>query len=174
MSLPHRRPLTRRLVLAGAASMVLSACGFQPLYGNSAAFGPVAEELALINVAVIPDRDGQLLRGFLIQSLNPSGRPAVPAYTLEVGIAETITNLGIQRDDTATRSNLRIVATYTLTSAEDGQAVYLGTSQVITSFNILDDQYATIVAQRSAQRGALRELSDNIRTDLALYFARTA
>ena len=174
MSLPPKPALTRRLLLAGGASLTLAACGFQPLYGDSAAFGPVAEELALINVAVIPNRSGQVLRGFLIQRLNPSGRPASPAYTLEVGIAETITDLGIQRDDTATRSNLRIVATYTLTSAEDGQAVYLGTQQVITSFNILDDQYATIVAERSAQRGALRELSDNIRTDLALFFARSA
>ncbi len=105
--------------------------------------------------------------------MNPNGRPIDPAYTLQVGLDETITNLGIQRDDTATRSNLTIEATYTLTSAADGQAVYLNTNQVITSFNILDDQYATVVAQRSARDGALRELSDRIRTDLALYFART-
>jgi len=172
MSLPLNR-LSRRLLLAGAAALTLSACGFQPLYGNSEQFGPVAGELALIDVGVIANRSGQLLRTFLIQRLNPDGRPANPAYTLEVGLDETIRNLGIQRDDTATRSNLTIVATYTLTSAADGQAVYLNTAQVVTSFNILDDQYATVVAERSAQEGALRELSDRIRTDLSLFFART-
>lgn len=173
MSLPSNT-VNRRLFLAGIASLTLSACGFQPLYGNSEQFGPVADELALINVDVIANRSGQLLRTFLIQRLNPDGRPTDPAFTLQVGLDETITNLGIQRDDTATRSNLTIVATYTLTSAADGQAIYLNTTQVITSFNILDDQFATVVAERSAQEGALREMSDRIRTDLALFFARTA
>lgn len=173
MSLP-RSLVSRRLFLAGAGVLTLSGCGFRPLYGDRQAFGPVADELASIDVGVIADRPGQLLRTYLIQQLNPDGRPVDPAYTLEVGLDEIITNLGIQRDDTATRSNLRIEAVYTLTSTADGQAVYLNTTEVITSYNILDDQFATVVAERSAQEGALRELSERIRTDLALFFARSA
>lgn len=175
MSSRPRSPLTasRRWFVAGGCALALSGCGFQPLYGDTQLFGPVAEELSLIEVGVISNRAGQMLRTFLIQRLNPDGRPVDPAYTLQVGLDETITNLGIQRDDTATRSNLRIEATYTLTSTETGQAVYLSTERVITSFNILDDQFATIVAERSAQENALREMSDRIRTDLALFFART-
>ena len=173
MSLPPSL-LSRRLFLAGAGLLALSGCGFRPLYGDPEGFGPVADELASIDVGVIADRPGQLLRTFLIQRLNPNGRPADPAYTLQVGLEERTTNLGIQRDDTATRSNLRIEAVYTLTSTADGQAVYLNTTEVITSYNILNDQFATVVAERSAQEGALRELSERIRTDLALFFARSA
>ena len=76
---PRRaRVMLRRTVLA-AAVLLLSACGFRPLYATGGV-ADVSEELSQIEVAVIPDRPGQILRNYLIQGLNGGGRPAQPAY----------------------------------------------------------------------------------------------
>ena len=73
MSWPPER-LGRRRFLAGAGVLALSGCGFQPMYGTGSDFGTVAADLASINVAVIPDRTGQLLRAYL--DVHPADAPA--------------------------------------------------------------------------------------------------
>jgi len=168
----------RRLALPLAAAVVaaaLAGCGFRPLYGEPAgAEAGVPAAFTEVQVAVIPDRNGQILRNELIRRLNPSGRPVEPAFVLSVVLTETVQDLGIRADDTATRANLIFSAAYRLTDATDGELVTGGRSTAITSYNILIDEYATLVSATDARERALRELSDMIRLRLALHFTRAA
>lgn len=155
------------LLLAGAT---LAGCGFQPLYGEAAG-GPVVAELTQIRVAPIADRSGQVLRNDLIQQLNPTGRPDTPAYVLNIGLSETTQQLAIRETDVATRANLVVTANYALTG-NDGTRVTNGSVRTITSYNILRDEFATLSARRDALDRALRQISEDIRTRLALHFNR--
>lgn len=177
---PHRIAGARAALLALAALGGVAGCGFQPLYGSGAAApGSIAEEtgvtrtLARIEVATIPDRAGQMLRTELVDRLSPGGRPRDPLYRLDVALSSSTQELGIERDEVATRANLRVVGQYRLIRKEDGQEMTSGRLTTLTSYNILPDPVVTITAERDAEARALSRLADNLRTQLSLYFTRS-
>jgi LPS-assembly lipoprotein len=171
----RRAAAVLRAGLVGLCLMALAGCGFRPLYGEPApGGGDVAAALQTVDVAVIADREGQLLRTFLIERLNPSGRPANPGYELTVSLAISQEPLNILTDATATRANYEAVASYALRPTGAADPVLQRSAEITTSYNILDDQFATLVAERDARDRALRQLAESIRRGLALHFERTA
>ena len=158
-------------LLLGAA-VALSACGFKPLYGRSEgqALSPV-DQMAAIRIAPLADRFGQQMHNLLRDRLNPYGQPRGPAYRLEVAIREVRHELGIRKDETATRANLILSANFTLRDLESGRVLLEGRTSSVNSFNILTNQFATDFSEADARERALRELSDSIRVRLGIYFS---
>ncbi|WP_225770331.1 LPS assembly lipoprotein LptE [Inquilinus sp. Marseille-Q2685] len=152
--------------------LALGACGLRPLYGTNSVGTAMSDRLAQVNVGIIGDRSGQILRTELIRTLNPQGRPAQPAYDLGVTLAESQQDVNLISDLTTTRKNLTMTASFVLTDRKTGQPVFSDSVSEITSFNILADQYTTLVGERDARERALRSLGEDIRTRLALYFDR--
>lgn len=154
------------LVLLG----VLAACGFRPLYGERAQGPEVEAQFAAIDIAPISDRLGQLVRNHLLDAMNPYGRPQRPAYRLEVILSPTQESLAFREDDTATRVNLRLAATYVLKRARSDEILLEGGTRVIASYNVTRQDYATLIADRDARARAAREVADEIVTRLAVWF----
>ncbi len=166
------RSASPRIVGALAAVLLLVAgCGFRPLYATGG-IADASAELSQVEVAVIPDRSGQILRNYLIQGINSDGRPTDPTYRLNVDLRERQEDLGIDKTDSAQRANLVITARFSLRTAADDQEVLNRRVGIITSYNIVLDEYATLSAQDAARDRALRQLGSDIRTQLALYFSR--
>ena len=160
-----------RPALLAATVLLLAACGFRPLYATGGV-ADVSKELSQVEVAVIADRPGQILRNYLIQGLNGGGRPVEPAYRLDVDLRERQEDLGIDKTDSAQRANLVITARFSLHTAADNQEVLNRRAGIITSYNIVLDEFATRSAQSAARDRALRQLGSDIRSQLALYFSR--
>lgn len=152
--------------------LALGACGLRPLYGTNSAGAAMSDRLGQVNVGVIGDRSGQIMRTELIRMLNPQGRPDKPAYDLAVTLAESQQDVNLISDLTTTRRNLTMTASFVLTDRKTGQPAFSDSASEITSYNILADQYTTLVGERDARERALRSLSEDIRTRLALYFDR--
>ena len=152
--------------------LALGACGLRPLYGTNSVGAAMSDRLGQVNVGVIGDRSGQILRTELIRMLNPQGRPVQPAYDLGVSLAESQQDVNLISDLTTTRRNLTLTASFVLTDRKTGQPVFSDSASEITSYNILADQYTTLVGERDARERALRSLGEDIRTRLALYFDR--
>ena len=169
---------TRRAgVLAAAAVLLLSlaACGFSPLHGRGGPDGIGTEDyLATVHIAPMPDRVGQELHNLLRDRINPKGQPLAPIYNLQVQVSSVIEELGIRKDRTATRANLTVFANFTLTEAATNRQLLTGRSRAFSSYNILESQFATLFSEQDAGGRALREISDDIRNRLAVYFARVA
>lgn len=168
--LPSASP-ARRFAAAGLALVLLAGCGFRPLYAprdDSA----VTAELAAIKVKRIEDRAGQQLRNFLLDRFNPQGQPANPKYSLFVELEVSRHDLSIRKDATATRSNLVLIAHYELFGVASGRPLFRATSQVTTSFNIIRSDFGTISAENAARLRGAREISDDIRTRVAVFFNR--
>ena len=168
-------PAARRRLAAAAVFVLLAAlagCGFRPLYAPAGpgATAPVVE-MAAVRINPLPDRAGQQLHNLLRDQLNPSGQPLNPTYVLNLRLTQITEKVGIRKDETATRANLILRTSFVLRSAADDTVLYRGAVSSINSYNILDGQYPTNVAEANALERGLRELSDDIKLHLAVYFA---
>lgn len=173
--------MTRTLLLLAisVAAFALSACGLSPVYGTYAkSSNTAAVETALdsIYIDVIPNRPGQKLRNTLIDRMVASGRNTQgdSAYKLTVaGISESIYGLGIAKDATATRSQIRLATSFTLLDmrGHKPEPVFTRSVSAVSSFNTLASQYTTLVTEDDARDQTIRLLSDQIMTQLELYFS---
>lgn len=164
---------SRRLLLVALAG--LAGCGFQPLYGERGiSGGSTADELAAIQIRPIADRTGQMLYNELRDRLNPRGKPAQPRYTLSVVVTETVSELAFRGDETATRANLTLLANYVLHrsvsasgSAAD-EVVTHGEARIVTGYDILESQFATVISVDDARARSVKALSEDIQARLAV------
>lgn len=151
--------------------LLLTACGFSPIYGDHGADEPaVTQALGGIYIESIPDQSGQFLRNKLMDRFYYQGRPATPTSYLSVSVQTTETDLGIQKDATATRSRMDMTAKYTLRDTNK-KALVSGTAHSVASYSKLAAQYGTLATQRNANERALTEISEQIANHISLYFA---
>jgi LPS-assembly lipoprotein len=157
-----------RLAMLAVLMAPLAGCGFRPLYGGSTA-GGFDPDLAAIKVQPIADRQGQLLGLALRERLNPRGTAVPERYVLNVVLALSRADLGIQRDATSTRAEIQGSATYTLTPPRSDNVIFSGKSLSTSSFNILSDGYATKVAEDDARERAIHDISEDMAMTLSLF-----
>lgn len=171
MSLSNRRTRSRTAAAVAlmAATIVLSACGFRPLYGHSSANPETVAELAAIEVKPVSDRAGQMMRTALQRRFNINNTTAA-RYQLYVTLKEQVSKLAVERNAFATRANLRLTATHRLVRTNDGHELFNGTSQAVSSYNILTSDYTTLAGQTDARERAIVILADDIHARLAIYF----
>ncbi len=148
----------------------LSGCGFKPIYGDRHGQN-VKLEFSAIKILLIKDRIGQQLHNQLLDKINPFGRPAKPKYSLSVKLTESKKELAVKKSELATRANLNFSARFNLARLRPtNKTLVTGTSEVVSSYNILSSDYATSVAEKDARRRAVRELGADIANRLAVYF----
>ena len=147
--------------------ITITACGFSPVYGTKS----VSNNLSDIQVSIIPNREGQIVRNHLIDRLYQDGYPQSAAYKLDISaINEDIVEIGIDRDDEASRAQLRLYANYTLVDLSNNQTIMTRTARVTTGYNILAGQFTTFVTKEDARKQGLKALSENIITQLEIHF----
>ncbi len=148
---------------------VLAGCGFRPMHATFAD-GAVADELAQVYIAAIPDRVGQRLRNDLLDRMTPKGVPAKNAYRLEVNLTSTRPPTALSTSDLATRRNYSLTARFTLTSSDGKKRLMSGQYRALTSFDIVDSEYATLASHDYAEKLAAAQVADVIFTKVSLYF----
>jgi LPS-assembly lipoprotein len=170
--------LPRRAFLAVGAGAALAGCGFQPVYMTTASGqpGPAQRELAAINVSLIPDRPGMLLRQALQTEFEGAGDITAQRYNLAVSYWITGTALGMQSDATTTRVRLVGHATWTLTAQDPGHtSLTSGSARAADAENVLDSQYfAADLENETIQKRLAVALADQIALQLAAYFRKRA
>jgi LPS-assembly lipoprotein len=163
----------RRFAILAAASFSMAACNLQPLYGGRAG-QQVSRTLATVEIYTPRNRIGQLLRVQLADELNPEGVTSPRQYDLLVRLDRFRDALAIQLDDTVTRYNLTLLATYELRRRTDNAVVFSSAARRIASYNVVEAPYATLAAEHDAERRAVEELAVEIRTRLSIVFAEAA
>jgi LPS-assembly lipoprotein len=166
-------PLPRRRLLLLAAVLPLAGCNLRPLHGGARG-AALNRDLAAVEVDPADRRLDQTMRNFLIEELNPAGVQLPPEYRLTVVLQRAKNALAIQLDDVATRFDLSLAATFELKAKADSRVLYRSAIRRVVSYNVRSEPFATLVAEQDAERRAAREVSRQIRTQLALYFAKAA
>jgi len=172
---------SRRTLLAGLAGGLLAAglggCGFRPLYGRTGG-ADLSDTLAQVEIGPVgstasdhPDlaRLGQQLRNALLDGLAPRGPGGAPVYRLDVSVSEGISSLAVQKSADATRADLTLTANYRLSDLRTGAGLLSGSTSAISSFNILNSEFATLTAEKGARDRAVRQLGDDIRLRVAIF-----
>ena len=168
------RGLSRRAALLGAAGG-LAGCGFHPLYATrNGQSSPAQLELAAIDVGIIPDRPGQLLRQALQARFEGSGMALAKRYALSVSYGVAGDPISVQRDSTPTRLREIGTAQWTLKQLDPASTlVTSGTARSLDGVNIIDQQYfAADLEGEAAQHRLAENIADQITLQLASYFTR--
>jgi len=167
---------SKGIFLALGVALILSSCGFEPMYGtHSAATEAIDTALPNLDISNIPDRDGQYLRNLLIDRLYTHGRPEDALYTVTFSrLTEAISNLGIDKQATATRAQIQILTHMELIDKSTGKPVLQRDLKVVGAYNLLDDQLSTLMSKQNVIDSVLQELRDDAVTELSLYFRRKA
>jgi|HubBroStandDraft_1064217.scaffolds.fasta_scaffold00026_71 LPS-assembly lipoprotein len=158
-----------RLIAASAVCLTTAGCGFQPLYGEGGASDALATRLASIRVAQISERFGQVMTNTLHDGLNPHAMQVPIAYQLEVALRETTGPYATRADGTPSRASLALSATWTLRNMTNNAVVTGGSTKASAGYDVLDNDYANVVSGNSGELRAVRDLSDQIETSVAVY-----
>jgi len=159
------------LSLLTSLSLLLFGCGFHSVYGTHDGSGSAAaEQLQQVAIDNIPNRSGQILRNALIDRMYGSGRPSQPQYELQIKLRTTESYVGLLANAVSTLSELDAYGDYVLTDMH-GKELLRGSTHSQSSYNRLDDQYATLAAHDSAVERTVRELSEQIVNRLNVYFS---
>lgn len=159
-----------RVWLSLWAGLSLTACGFQPLYSQNDSGIGSHDYLRQIEVAPMEKRLGQVVFNSLVDELTPLGLPVAPTYRLTMKLKEQREGLGFEDDDTVTRFNYELFATYQLSDVASDKVLFQSTSRSIAAYNVVDNQFATLTARQDAETRAAKDLSLNVKLQLSLYF----
>ncbi len=170
------------VAVASAGLLATAACGFRPMYGErpdpaaaGASASPVAADLATVAVAPIPDRSGQLLRNKLERLLDPAASGSVDQrYTLDVKLKEKIDTYAVERSGFASRATLETIANYTLREDASGNRILSGMSRAVSGYNLLNNDFSTVVGADDARNRAVDQVAYQIRNKLAVHFTNPA
>ena len=148
---------------------LITGCGFTPVYveNNKSLFNT---QFRYIKIDPIQDRVGQQLRNELVKILHPTGAASPLKYSLNTTISIAKQGLAIKKSELATRSNLIVKANFTLMENESKKSLTTGNSKIVTSYNILNQVYATKIAENDAQARAISEISRDIASKLGVFF----
>lgn len=162
-----------RTIFAACAALVLAGCGFRPLYGTSSI--PEGAESAFATIRVEPvaatndsDRIGYLVTNALDEALHKPGLKAEAKHRLKIALADERRGLAIQDDASITRYNYRLTADWALVTLGSDKAVAQGRAETTASYNVVDSEYATLVARKDAEERAAREIAEQIKLKIAV------
>ena len=161
-----------RRALAGL--LLLSGCGFHPLYLPDAGGKPgvATRELAAIYVPVYANREGQLMREALQQRVEGTGYGIAKQYELIAPPVITPEGIAIQRDSSTTRVRLNGSTTWVLRKLDAARTpVASGSARIVDGYNIFNQEFfAADIEGETATKRIVVSLADQVVIQLATYF----
>ncbi len=155
------------LALAMLAALA-GGCGFRPLHGSQTVALPALE------IAPIGDRLGQIMRNQLRDRLVPTKPSDRPPYRLAVHLDVSKEGLAIAKDESATRFTVRLAARFEIVDLAAGNTLHKGNARATAAYNVVSSDFATLSAERDAERRAAREVAAELITQVAVFFSRRA
>ena len=165
------------VVLAAAAGLGLSGCGFQPLYGSgstTAKGARLSEVMSSVDVTPIPGRVGQKVRNELIFANTGGGHAAESRYKLDIAIRERVIDQLVQITGDARGQVYQLEASYKLVNLANGQVIHQGTAISRAPYSRYQEIFANVRARYDAENRAARTISESIKTQVAAFLATSA
>lgn len=151
-------------------SLLLAGCGFRPLYATMDG-GGVAASLASVAIPAANGRLEQMIRNDLMSAMRPVGTAAADRYTLTINPQRNSFKVINRPLPSVTRKSINLTVAYALRDESSGQVVANGKSFSQVSYDVVRQPFADLQAENDAVERAVHEVSADIRTRLAAYFA---
>ena len=174
-------------VLVTALSLLLAACGFQPMYGARDDNTSVAAELSSVGIERInvvseqsagPEAEwrsrlGQQLENDLASRFYRGGVQAV-RYRLDMDLTKTREGFGFRPDEAVTRVGLRLEAQYRLVDVVAERVILQDRVQAYNSFEVVQSDFATLSAEEDMEERLVKDLGQRITGRLGQFFGSPA
>jgi LPS-assembly lipoprotein len=157
------------LALLGLAmtGLVVSGCGFQPLYGTTSTGVQLSDVMRRVTVAPIPGRVGQRIRNELIYSTTGGGDASYSDYRLEIAIRESVKDVFVTQKGQSEGRSYEIIAAFKLVRISDDAVLISGNSLGRAAFDNLESIFADVRARRDAENRAAKTVATDIQTRIA-------
>ena len=164
-------PAIRLAMFALLGATLLGGCNYRPLYGSSVEGSGVAATLSSISIPEADTRVGQIIRNDLISGMRPGNGGAAERYSLTLQPELKSTDVIAKSQPATTRQSVNLVVIYELADRQSGSIVHRGKTFSQASFDLVRQPFADKQAEDDATARAAHEVSADIRTRLAAYFA---
>jgi len=153
--------------------LLLAGCGFTPLYGTQAG-ARLLHELSSIQVTAAEGVIGVQLRNTLHDNLQPYDREGATRYHLALDYDKsTYAMLTSPTTSQIRRYTLILNVDYELSDSVTQNLVQAGKTSTHASYNVVvDNVYATFVAEEEAALRAARQIGQQLTNLLSLHFNR--
>lgn len=149
---------TSVLALTLAATAIVSACGFSPVYSTGgSSVGPVT-------IDQIDGRAGYFLRQELDRHAVLERGTTAPRV-LTIKLVTTFASAALAVDGLSARTLYTMTANYTLTPA-DGSTPLRGVVTTTVGYESLDQAYSDVALQADAEERAATQIADKVWADL--------
>ena len=164
-----------RIVCVLCLALLSAACGFRPMHAtpDGQTGSRAAQNMALISIAVIEDREGQILRNHLLDEITPRGQSPRPIYRLNANLETVLGGTNLEADATATRSRFSSQVVYTLVDLRTDKVILSGNARSARTFNLdenVSSVFRTFTSRDDALDLTLKDVSREIATRIAAFF----
>lgn len=154
------------LILSLATSLVVSACGFTPVYTAGGTGHALYGEVEIETPPQAKTR-GDANAYFLVRNLEERlGRSTAGTYRLELSLSTRSEGQAITADNEITRYSILGSAGYSLIRNSDGTVVASGTETNFTGYSATGSTVETLAGERDAFERLMVILADQITTRL--------
>lgn len=160
----------RDVLLSSFATLLLTGCGYRPLYSRNGDGTDVAAKLAGIDVQEQKTRAGQLVRNELLSSMSPPGESGTTRLQLKLKVRESVTRVSHLPSSPLDRKRFNLTVGYLLTDLQ-GKTVNQGSSQSTVAFDTVRQPVADLQARDTAMQRAAIEVAQDIKLRLAAYLS---
>ncbi len=149
-----------------------SGCGWRPVHSPPGS--AVAVALQSVDIAIIPERQGQLLRQALQARLSGDGADIAPVYVLQTNYVVQSEGLAITGDSSVTRIRLVATSNFVLRPlAEMSRTCTSGATRQVDGYDVENQQFfAADLEAETAQRRLADATANDIATRLAVASGR--
>ncbi len=141
--------------------LIVTACGFSPVYSQKDTNEDIAAKLATIRISPIKSILGQEYVNALQDVLDPAHLQAVPEYVINATLTKDTQALAIERDRTVTRYKVIIFVDYKLQEIATGKIISSGKIKNEADYDKVNSDYATYVSENATAIRAIRELAQD-------------
>jgi LPS-assembly lipoprotein len=160
----------RELITGVVASVLLSGCGYRPLYARKGDGSDVATKLAGISIAEQRTRTGQLVRNELLSSMSPPGSGEATRFFMTLVIHETVVGVSHLPSSPLDRKRFNLSVAYVLGDS-NRKTVNRGSSQASVAFDTVRQPIADLQARDTAMQKAAIEVAQDIKLRLAAFLS---
>ena len=157
------------VLIAMLCILALGGCSYKPLYGTTSDDRGVVGELASISIPEANNRLGQIIRNDLLSAMRPAGTESQDRYRLDLKLSKSRSPVIDKKQPNETRNSVNVAVDFTLLDGD--KEVYKGKTFSQVSYDVVRQPFADTQAENDATERVAHELSADIRTRLAAYFA---
>ena len=150
-----------------ALSFTLASCGLKPLYNL------VNSQFNNIKIANIEDRNGQVLRNFLLTYFKVNDNDDYD-YLLQIeDLNEFIIGIDTSIRSDITREQIHLKLKLKLIDLNNNQELLNRSFHKISSYNIFESQNATRVSKENVSNHLLKQLAEDILKQVSIYLVKS-